>query len=64
MEANGKQPLTTVSCSVMTCAYNQSLHCTAAHIYVGTEYASDVMDTVCASFRHIKEPKDQRASRS
>ena len=52
-----KKPLTSVSCSVMTCAYNRSLHCTADHIYVGTEYASDVTDTVCASYRHLKEAK-------
>ena len=53
-----KKPLTNVSCSVMTCVYNQSLHCTAEHIYVGTEYASDVTDTVCASYRHLKESKN------
>ena len=57
MEAHGSKPLTSVSCSVMTCAFNQSLHCTAEHIFVGTEYASDVTDTVCASYRHLKEPK-------
>ena len=57
MDKPGKKPLTSVSCSVLTCAHNQSMHCIAEHIYVGTEYASDVTDTVCASYRHLKEPK-------
>ncbi len=47
---------TRISCSVLTCAYNKNLHCTAEHIFVGTEYADDVTDTVCVSYRHVTEP--------
>ena len=40
-----------ISCTVMTCIYNKDASCTADHVYSGTEYASDVADTVCASYR-------------
>jgi len=39
-----------VSCHVATCSHHCRGCCTAKHVYIGTEYASDVEDTVCASF--------------
>ncbi len=50
-----KSNLTKITCNVLTCGYNKDLCCTAKQIYVGTEYASDITDTVCASYYHFTE---------
>ena len=51
MNSDDKSCISGITCDVHNCVYNNSKSCHAGQIKVGPQYANNVGDTACDTFR-------------